>query len=260
VPTSTPDALWQSASAGVLEPAAIECRGLRRSLRGRPILDRVDLVIPVGARVLLASTDEAASGLLLRILSGLARADSGELAVAGVTPDASGVADWARRLGYVGPRHGLPVWMTPAEILHFAGRLADLGELERERVVEMTLARYGLATSRDRSLRRSPVAATELTALAAALLHDPEVVLLDEPLRTIEPSERSRRLRVPGRRRTVVIASRLPASEAGLVDRLVLLDRGRVVLNAPIEELETRQLPLSLRGLEVLASELGAGG
>jgi ABC-type multidrug transport system ATPase subunit len=257
VPTSTPDALWQSASLGVLGPTAVECHGIRRSEGGRLVLRQIDLLVPIGARVLLASTDEAAPGLLLRILAGLATPDGGSMSIAGVRRTATGTAEWARRVGYVGPRHGLPVWMTPAEILHLAGRMADLGELERERVVEAALGRYGLGTDRDRPLRRSGVAVIERTSLAAALLHDPEVVLLDEPLRTIEPAERLRRLRVPGARRTVLLASRLPASEAGLVNRLVLIDGGRVTLNAPIEDLEARQLPLSLRGLEVLAADLG---
>lgn len=257
MPTSTPDALWESSALGALGPAAIVCVGLRASESGRRLLDGVDLVIPVGARVLLSSTEPAAPGLLLRILAGLAVPASGVVSVAGVRQSTSGTADWARRVGYVGPRHGLPVWMTPAEVLDFAGQLADVAALERERLVEAALGHYGLGTVRDRPLRRGGAAVAERTALAAALLHEPEVVLLDEPLRSAEPADRTLRLRIGGDRRTVVLASQLPASEEGLVDRLVLLDRGRVVLNAPISELVARQLPLSLRGLEVLAADLG---
>jgi ABC-type multidrug transport system ATPase subunit len=86
------------------------------------------------------------------------------------------------------------------------------------------------------------------------LLGDPEVVLLDEPLRALEPQDRVRLLRLPGDRRTVVLASRYPASEAGVVDQVALLQKGRVELHAPISVLEGLGLPLSMRGIETLAA------
>jgi ABC-2 type transport system ATP-binding protein len=91
------------------------------------------------------------------------------------------------------------------------------------------------------------------TALATILIGDPEVVLLDEPLRAIDPIERQRLLRFPGQRRTVLLASRYPASEAGLVSHVVLLRRGRVALRAPIRQLEAAGLPLSMHGITTLA-------
>ena len=91
------------------------------------------------------------------------------------------------------------------------------------------------------------------------------MLLLDEPLRALEAQERARLLRLPGRRRTVVLASRYPASEAGLVSHVALLRGGRVALMAPVGDLEAAGLPLSMRGIAALAivraaSEGGRGG
>src|SRR3970282_1550122 len=96
------------------------------------------------------------------------------------------------------------------------------------------------------------------TALAAAMLTDPEVLLLDDPLRSVEEEERSRLLAIPGKRRTVVLASAFPATEAGLVNQIALLREGKVVLHAPVRELDARGLTLSLRGIEALAG-IGEG-
>ena len=77
-------------------------------------------------------------------------------------------------------------------------------------------------------------------ALAAAMLTDPEVLLLDDPLRSLDPAERARLLAVPGRRRTVVLASRYPASEEGLVNQVALLLNGRLAVHARREDLAER--------------------
>ena len=67
------------------------------------------------------------------------------------------------------------------------------------------------------------------------------------------PPDRMRLLRIPGELRTVIIASRFPAQEGGLVDRFVLIRDGRMALHAPIAELDAQRLPLSLRGMTALA-------
>jgi ABC-type multidrug transport system ATPase subunit len=90
-------------------------------------------------------------------------------------------------------------------------------------------------------------------ALAAAMLTDPEVLLLDDPLRLLEPAERAQLLDVPGDRRTVVLASRYPASEEGLVSEVALLLNGRLSIHARREDLAERGLPLTLRGIASLA-------
>jgi ABC-type multidrug transport system ATPase subunit len=85
------------------------------------------------------------------------------------------------------------------------------------------------------------------------MLGDPEVLLLDEPLRAVEDSERRLLLDIPGQRRTVLLVSRYPASEDGVVDRIVLIRNGRVALQARIGELAAHGLTLSTQGILALA-------
>jgi ABC-type multidrug transport system ATPase subunit len=95
--------------------------------------------------------------------------------------------------------------------------------------------------------------------LAAALMGDPEVLLLDEPLRAVERPERVRLLRIPGPRRTVLLASRYPASEDGIVDDVALIRDGRLALQVPRAQLTEHDLPLSMRGIGALAELRKAG-
>lgn len=253
MPTSTPDALWSAPAAARLRPAAVETRGVARRIGGREVLAGVDLEVPVGARVLVASTDPEAPSLLLRVLAGLARVDRGTVMVAGVRRVGTGPQEWARRIGFVAGEPGIPVWMTPEESLDLAARLAGIDGPDRQRRIDDALQRFQLGAVRDRPLQHAGRVVMERTSLAAALLPDPEVVLLDEPLRAHPAPDRLRLLRLPGRRRTVLVASRFPAHEGGIVDQVVLIRDGRVALHAPVGELDAAQLPLSLRGLTALA-------
>jgi ABC-2 type transport system ATP-binding protein len=186
-------------------------------------------------------------------MAGVAHPDRGSVLLAGLVREASIPEGWARRVGFVGSDPGIPLWMTPAESLELAARLAGMDGPQRERQIEESLQRFQLGAIRDRPLRHAGRVIAERTALAAALLPDPEVLLLDEPLRAHAPPDRLRLLRIPGERRTVLIASRYPAQEGGIVDRVVLIRDGRMALHAPISELDSQRLPLSLRGLTALA-------
>jgi ABC-2 type transport system ATP-binding protein len=253
VTSSTPDALWSSQAIRLLHPAAVICERLHRRIGRQNLLDLVDLQVPVGARLLLVAEPEASGSLLLRVLAGLAHADGGRFQLAGaLAPDVS-AAGWARRIAYVGPELGLFPWMSADETLTLAARLIGLGRADARRSISQAVERWGLRAGRDRPMSRMGLAFMQRTSMASALLGDPEVVLLDEPLRAIEPDERIRLLRLPGERRTVVLASRYPASEAGAVNQVAFLQNGRVELHAPVSAFDELGLTLSQRSIEAMA-------
>jgi ABC-type multidrug transport system ATPase subunit len=250
--SSTPDALWASRSVDTLKPAAVVCEGVTRGQRGQPLLDDLTMVVDVGARLLVVSRPEQSASMLLRILASLSRMQSGIVRLAGVARPDSSAAGWARRVGYVGPEAGIYPWMTPREVLDLAGRIAEYDAADIQRRIDRVAERYRIGTDLDQPIRRGGEPLAQRVALASAMLTEPEVLLLDEPLRAVDPEERARLLTIPGSRRTVVIASRYPASEAGLVDQLAFLSEGRLLIHAPIDELDRRGLALSQRGIDAL--------
>jgi ABC-type multidrug transport system ATPase subunit len=250
--SSTPDALWASRSVDTLKPAAVVCEGVTRRQRGQSLLDDLTLVVDVGARLLVVSRPEESASMLLRILAGLSRMRSGIVRLAGVARPDSSAAGWARRVGYVGPEAGIYPWMTPREVLDLAGRIAEYDPADIQRRIDGVAERYRIGTNLDQPIRRGGEPLAQRVALASAMLTEPEVLLLDEPLRAVDPEERARLLTIPGSRRTVVIASRYPASEAGLVDQVAFLSEGRLAIHAPIDELDRKGLVLSQRGIDAL--------
>lgn len=251
--SSTPDALWASKSLRLLQPASVVCEGLTRGSRGHRLLDDLTLVVGVGARLLVVSRPDASAPMLLRVLAGLAHASAGTVRLAGVSRADDSPGGWARRVGYVGPEAGIYPWMTPREVLDLAGRIAECEPAERQHRIDVMAEHYRFGTQLDEPVQRGGVSLAERVALAAAMLTDPEVLLLNEPLRSVDPEERSRLLAIPGRRRTVLITSRFPAGEAGLVNQVAFLRDGRLLVHAGVEDLDRRGLALSQRGIEALA-------
>src|SRR5262245_60993429 len=187
-----------------MRPAAVVTSGLRRSVGAQKLFEGVDLRVPVGARLLLVSEPDDAASLLLRIMAGLVRPSAGSFDLAGVPRSDEADAGWRRRIGYVGGEQGFYPWLSPREVLDLAGRLADYDAAERVRRIEAAIEQYRLGPGLDRPVSRGGAPLAQRVALAAAMLTDPEVLLLDDPLRSLDPEERARLLAVPGRRRTVV--------------------------------------------------------
>ena len=241
--SSTPEALWNDPAVRRLRPAAVLCRALSHGTT----LDGVDLAVPVGWRLLLVSRPDAAASDLLRVIGGLARPRRGSVRLAGLDPVATQRAGGL--VSYVGPQAGLYGWMTPREALALSAKLVALPD-ER---IQPLLRRYGLLATADRPMRRGGAAERQRVALAAAMLSDPEVLLLDDALSAVDLADRGALLADDSPRRTVLLASRFPAREAGLCSHVALLRKGRIALLAPIADLEREGLPLSMRGIETLA-------
>lgn len=241
--SSTPEALWNDPVARRLRPTAVLCQGISH---GRQ-LDRIDLAVPIGWRVLIVSRPDAAASDLLRVIGGLARPRSGSVRLAGLDPTATQRAGGL--VSYVGPQAGLYGWMTPREALALSARLVALPS-ER---IDPLLGRYGLLPTADRPMRRGGAAERQRVAFAAAVLTDPEVLLLDDALSAVDLLDRAALLTADETRRTVLLASRYPAREAGICDHVALIRDGRVALLAPIADLAAEGLPLSMHGIEALA-------
>ena len=246
-----------------LRPAAVEVRGLRSRRGPRPSDDdaglrSLDLSVPVGARLLLVSRPEGVASLLLRILAGLVRPAAGSIALAGLRRADESAVGWARRVAHVSGHAAIYEWLSPAEALTLAARLAGVPQEERRYRVDELVERFRLGPDAARPISRGGPALAQKVALAAAMVTEPEVLLLDEPLRALDPQERRRLLNIRGRRITVLLASRYPASEEGLVNQVALIRDGRLAMHAPIEDLAAASLPLSTRGIEALADQPAA--
>ena len=210
-----------------MSQAAIEARGLEKRFGPLAALRGIDLHVATGTLLAVLGPNGAGKSTLLRLLAGLTRPSGGSLRV-GCGPADRRAA--RRRVGYIGHATLLYPALTARENLLFAARLYGVAGAPAR--VAGLLDEQGLATLADRRVATFSQGLCRRLAIARGLVHDPEVVLLDEPFAGLDRASAGRlagRLAaLRGGGRTVVLVTHDLARAAELADAALVLVGGRV--------------------------------
>ncbi|MCC6641813.1 MAG: ABC transporter ATP-binding protein [Deltaproteobacteria bacterium] len=221
--------------------AAVRARGLGKRFGPVVALDAVDLDVPAGATLAVLGPNGAGKSTLLRLLAGLARPSLGSLCVGSQResrPAARG------RVGYVGHATFLYPALSARENLVFAARLYGVADPAAR--AGALLAANGLTSVADRRAGSFSRGMAQRLAIARGLVHDPAVVLLDEPFAGLDRTSAARladalrRLHAEGR--TLVLVTHELGVASALADLAIVLERGRIVHRAAGAELEAATL------------------
>ena len=227
---------------------AIAVRGLEKRFGFAVALASIDLTIPPGRSLAVLGPNGAGKSTLLRLLAGLARPSAGTVEIGGQRAHGR---EARARVGLVGHATFLYPALTARENLIFAGRLHGVAE-PAARAAEL-LEEAGLADAADRPVGGFSRGMAQRVAIARGLVHDPAVLLLDEPFTGLDRrsaerlAERLARLR--GERRTLLLVTHDVVSAARLADAAVVLARGRIALQNP-GPLEASDLERALAAAE----------
>ena len=211
---------------------AIHVAGLRKGYGDRPVLWDLDLTVAWGELLVLFGANGAGKTTLLRVLSTQARPDAGAVSVAGFDTKKQGRAV-RRRVGVVAHQGFLYDDLTCRENLVFYGRLFGIPGLAER--VETVLARVGMTGRANHRVRTLSHGMTKRLAIARAILHEPQVLLLDEPEGGLDPEsvEMLRTLLSEGMRDGMAAVMTTHNVDLGRswADRTAELSGGRIVLD-----------------------------
>ncbi len=207
--------------------------GRVRALRG------VSLAVEAGA-IGLVGQNGAGKSTLLQILLGLIRPTQGVARVLGFDVRTAGVRVRGR-VGYMPERGSLVPGLRGVEFVALAGQLSGMPRLQALRRAHEVLSYLGLEEARYRYLEQYSVGMKQRLKLAAALVHDPQVLLLDEPTAGLDPEGRTAMLGVlhalaQRPNRSLILSSHLLGDIERVCQSAVILDRGTVVRTGRIEE------------------------
>ncbi len=223
---------------------AIEIDGLtkdfaagRNGVRVRA-LDRVTLRVAEGEVVGLLGPNGSGKSTLLKILLGLLPATAGAYRLLGAAGTPAGVR---AVIGYLPEAPEYAPHLSGFEVVWFHARLSGLPRPGLAERVERALAAVGLAGAGQRRAAAYSRGMRQRLGLAQALVHDPRLVILDEPMSGLDPvaiDETGRLIgRLKAQGRTVLLSSHLLGQVAEICDRVALLDRGRLILEGRVVEL-----------------------
>ena len=241
---------------------ALQLSGVSKSYRVGHIRRRlwpalVDLSLDVPRGEIFGCLGPNGSGktTTLKLLVGLLAPDAGTVRVLGSRPDHSPTRG---RIGYLPENPYFYDYLSPREYLDYAGRLFGIGRAERRHRTNQLLDRVGLADWASKPLRRFSKGMVQRLGLAQALINDPELLVLDEPMSGLDPLGRHmvRELMLDLKRqgKTIVLCTHvLPDAEA-LCDRVAVLREGRLLAVGLLEDI----LRMDIDHLEVLVSGVSA--
>jgi ABC-2 type transport system ATP-binding protein len=218
----------------------IEAQGLTKRFGRLTAVDQVTLDVHPGEICSILGPNGAGKSTLISILTGLARADQGTVRVAGLPPSDE-TLEFRRRIGVVPESLALLPELTIEEHLALSGPLYGLSRLATRERSEELLQLLDLAAKRRTFARECSHGMRKKTALAMALLHNPQVVILDEPFEGIDPvSVETIRAVLTGAARhglTVLLTSHILSLVDRVSDRVLLIRDGRVVRDIRGEDL-----------------------
>ena len=221
---------------------AIVCRGLTKRYGALVALDRLDLEVPAGSVFGFLGPNGAGKTTTLRLLTSLARPTAGVATLGGV---ATGDGEPNRRglIGYLDQDPRFHGWMTARDLLDLVGRLHRMPDADRRARIVECLDLVGLTNASRRPIGGFSGGMRQRLGVAQAILNRPPILLLDEPVSSLDPEGRVNMLSVIrrlGGTSTVLFSTHILTDVERVCDRVAILDHGRLVTTGPMEELLER--------------------
>ena len=215
--------------------AAIEARGLVKRFGGRAAVDGIDLLVPTGSIFGFLGQNGAGKTTTLRMLLGILDPDDGERRLLGESRPLRA----ARRVGYLPEERGLYPAMAAREAIAYIGALRGLPWAEGRRRADALMEAHGLGAHTRAKIRTLSKGMAQKVQLLAAIVHRPDLIVLDEPFSGLDPVNQAglealiRAERDRGA--TILFSTHVMAHAERLCDALAIVAAGRTRFSGTVE-------------------------
>jgi ABC-2 type transport system ATP-binding protein len=236
----------------------IEIKNLRKSFRGHLgigshlAVDDLSLSVSPGEIYGLLGPNGAGKTTTLKVLLGLVKPDAGSVTLFGRSPRDVAARE---RLGFLPENPYFYDYLTAVEFLDLYGRLHGLDAAERRRRIDKAIERVGLAGREKTPLRKFSKGMVQRVGLAQAIQHDPELVILDEPMSGLDPvgrrEVRDLILALKAQGKTIFFSSHILQDAEMICDRVAILFKGRLRAVGRLDDLmspDAKWVEVTVRG------------
>ena len=218
----------------------IEANGLSKFYGDFVAIQDISFSIPEGQIVAFLGPNGAGKSTTMKVLTGFLSPNRGRAEIAGLDIQRRRI-EASRKLGYL-PENG-PLYqdMTPLELLTFFGEARGLAKSELEEAIDRVNHLCALDEVMEKPISKLSRGYRQRVGLAQALLHDPEVLIMDEPTAGLDPNQiRTFRDNIQelGRTKTILISTHILQEVDAVADRVLLINEGQLVFDGEPEELK----------------------
>ncbi len=220
-------------------PAMIEAAGLSKYFGSFVAIEDINFSIPSGQIVAFLGPNGAGKSTTMRILSGFLAPSEGSAAIAGLDVSSNRL-EAARHLGYL-PENG-PLYddMTPLELLRFFGAVRGLSNAGLSDRIDAVTDSCAIREVLEKPIGKLSRGYRQRVGLAQALLHDPDVLIMDEPTAGLDPNQiRDFRVNISklAQSKTVMISTHILQEVEAIADRVLFIHEGRLLFDGGCDEL-----------------------
>jgi ABC-2 type transport system ATP-binding protein len=233
-------------------------------------VDGVGFAVDRGEVVGFLGPNGAGKSTTMRMITQYLEPDQGEIRLDGVPLDAAG-RQAKKRIGYLAENNPLYTEMLVSEYLDFIVRLREVPVAERRGAIDTAVQETGIETVYYRPIGELSKGFRQRVGLAQAIVHRPDLLVLDEPTEGLDPNQRVEIRRLIGnlgKERTVIVSTHVLPEVRHICSRVVIISRGRIAADGSVDELAARAeglvsvsvevegqgVPAALRALEGVSS------
>ena len=213
-----------------------------KRFNGVPAVDDVSFTVDRGQVVGFLGPNGAGKSTTMRMITQYFEPDGGTIRLDGTALAEAG-REAKRRIGYLPESNPLYPEMLVSEWLDYVASLREIRGADRRPAIDEAIAATGIESVYHRPIGELSKGFRQRVGLAAAILHRPDLLVLDEPTEGLDPNQRieiRRLIAELGRERTVVLSTHVLPEVQFTCSRLLIINRGRIVADGPVEELVSR--------------------
>ena len=226
---------------------SIEIKDLVKIYGEQKAVDGISFKVGKGEIVGFLGPNGAGKSTTMKIITGYLGQDSGEVSVCGI-PVKERPLDTRKKIGYLPEANPLYPDMYVREYLDFIAGVHAVQNKKQK--IESVISTVGLTPENKKKLGQLSKGYKQRVGLAAALLHEPEVLILDEPTSGLDPNqiiEIRDTIRKLGKDRAVLFSSHILQEVEALCDRVIIINKGRLIADSPLDKLRLERRSNSVR-------------
>ena len=245
----------------------IEVKGISKSYYGKKAVDEVSFSVQSGHIVGLLGPNGAGKTTTMSIMTGILAPDSGEVIFDGVKLDHESETGIKARIGFLSESNPLYREMLVEEYLAYMAGLRGMDVQQTKEAIERVAKETGIADKLRQPIEELSKGYKQRVGLAQAILHKPEVLILDEPTEGLDPNQRvtiRELITRIGKDRTVIISTHVLSEVQAMCDRVLILNGGKIVTQGTVDEVlragqQGQKVHVSATGQQVAADLRGLG-